>query len=227
MKRLILAGGGNAEQSRLVDEFFASRLPRKKFLFLPQAIAPHLWSFEQAYAWIKKPRAFQDASITLCEDLDGLSAKTLSAFDAVYVMGGNTFTLLHELRAHEALPELRRFADQGGLFYGISAGAILLGKNIGTAVLGAEADENQAGLTDLSGMDMVAPFNVHCHYQAAYDSQLFDFCAKSKIPLMAIPETSGIYVDGNTATVLGPDDVFIFMGDRKRNYAEGQVFNLA
>src|SRR5690242_16991774 len=133
MVRLILAGGGNAIQSQLVDEYFADLLPRGTFLYLPQATAPQPWSFDQAYEWIHRPKAFRNLRIEMWEDLADKTYQQLEPFDAIYLMGGNTFVLLHELRKSKFDVLLREFLKSGRIIYGISAGAIVLGEDITTA----------------------------------------------------------------------------------------------
>ena len=56
------------------------------------------------------------------------------------------------------------FALRGGVVYGGSAGAIVLGANISTC---AHMDHNDVGITDMHGLDLLDGHAVWCHYQAA------------------------------------------------------------
>ena len=78
MAKMILAGGGNAEQSTLVDEYFSDLIPKMKMLFIPQAVSPSHWSYEKALEWIHKPTAFRDFSITMLKDLNGKTIDDLA-----------------------------------------------------------------------------------------------------------------------------------------------------
>lgn len=207
---MILAGGGNAEQSELVDEFFVQFLPRRRFLLIPHAVAPKLWGYEKTLEWIHKPKAFQDIEIVMWEDISGKTLEDLGDFDAIYLMGGNTYELLHQLRESNFLELIPRFLDTGKMMYGISAGAYVLGKDISDRIPPEDEDKNKIGLKDLSSLNLLQNYNVHCHYVSEHDRALLDFVHEYKIPLFAIPERSGVYVNGKSYTALGYEPVCIF-----------------
>ncbi len=48
MSKIILAGGGDSDQSELVDEYFSELKPKMNMLFIPQAVAPKQWTFESS-----------------------------------------------------------------------------------------------------------------------------------------------------------------------------------
>jgi len=217
---MILAGGGNAEQSQLVDEFFLQFLPREKFLFIPHAVAPKLWNYERALEWIHKPKAFQDIEIVMWEDISGKTLEDLGDFDAIYLMGGNTYELLHQLRESNFLELIPQFLDTNRIVYGISAGAYVLGKDITDRIPPEDEDKNKIGLKDLSSLNLLQNYNIHCHYISEHDEALLEFEKEYKIPLLAIPERSGIHADGESYTALGYEPVCIFREDGDKEVIE-------
>ncbi len=225
--KMILAGGGNAQQSKAVDEFFLQFLPRKRFLFIPHAISPKLWKHEKALEWIHKPKSFENIDIAMWKDIHRKTADDLEEFDALYLMGGNTYELLYQLRSSDFLTVIRDFLGKGKMVYGISAGAYVLGKDIQDRIPPEDEDKNSIGLQDLSALNLVKNHNVHCHYIPEHDNLLFEFEKRTQIPLVAIPETSGVFVDGDHCHSLGSAPVYIFQKNgQKIEIAPNTEFSL-
>lgn len=213
----ILNGGGGAEQTAAVDATLAEALPRRTLLFIAHATAPNPWSFEKALEWVKEHEAFQGLEITSWVELAGRNYDELDDFDGVYLMGGNTFLLLSVLRSTGMDAILKKFAASKRVIYGISAGAIVLGKNIGTAGLGDEPDENEVGLEDLSGLDLLDGYDVHAHfadgdaeeverYAGGPDTADKVICIPEAVG-MVVAETSGRVVGGSPATLFTREGV--------------------
>ncbi len=218
--RLFLNGGGSAEQSSELDDLFASRLSRRSLLYIPQAAAPVPWSFQDAYEWIRNHDSFDGLRIAMWETLVERTYDELDDFDALFLMGGNTFTLLHEARRSGFVDLLRKFIDSDRIVYGISAGALVLGKNIETAAVGAEADSNDAGITDLSGLDCLRSHNFITHYEPA-DEGTRAYIADSAIPLIALPEPAGLVIEDGDASVVGTSPVHVFRAGGEAVFAPG------
>ncbi len=229
MRNFILGGGGDANQSKEVDEFFSALLPRKKFLFIPHAVAPKIWSFEKTYEWIQKPEAFKDIEITMWEDITNKTLSDLKKFDAVYIMGGNTFTMLDQLKKTHFLDLLPDFLDTKKLVYGISAGAILMGKSIAIAEIGpnGEGDTNEIGISALDGLNLLKDYTVYTHYLESEDDQLFAYSTEHSSPIIGIPEESGIYVDGKDLKALGSKPIVVLKNNEKTVYEVGKKFALS
>jgi dipeptidase E len=210
MSKIILAGGGNAQQSSLVDRYLSELEPKINMICIPQAGSPKRWSYEKALDWIHQPTAFQDMPITMWKDISNKTINDLEEFNAIYVMGGNTYELLSQLKKSGFLSLISEFLDSEKIVYGISAGAYILGRDIRERLPFADKDKNAVGLQDLSGLDLLNGHNVHCHYTPNHDEHLFNFEKENQIPLIAIPETSGVAVENNSCEVIGFDPVCLF-----------------
>ena len=63
------------------------------------------------------------------DDTDGM-LETLQRCHCIYVLGGNTFYLLHHMRRSGLDSLVRRRVEQGALYVGCSAGSIVAGRSI-------------------------------------------------------------------------------------------------
>lgn len=75
-----------------------------------------------------------------------------SSYDIIYMIGGNTFYLLKELREKNLAKKIIQAIDNGVIYVGSSAGSIILGKTIETAL---PFDENWVNLVDFKGLNIV------------------------------------------------------------------------
>src|SRR3989344_9605702 len=131
MASLILAGGGDAPDSKPLDELFISLLKTKKILYIP--IAWKTADFAGCKKWFSS--TFFKLGFTNMEmwtDLNNKKIEDLNSFGGIYIGGGNTFSLLHDLRSSKFDKLLIEFLNSGRPIYGGSAGAIIFGKNINT-----------------------------------------------------------------------------------------------
>jgi dipeptidase E len=86
---------------------------------------------------------------------------SVDGYDAIYVCGGNTFHLLHEIRRTGFDKKIIDFINNGGVYVGVSAGSIIMGPDISIA---APFDENDVGLEDFSGLNIIKSA-IAPHYQ--------------------------------------------------------------
>jgi dipeptidase E len=134
---------------------------------------------------------------------------SLDDYDAVYIGGGNTFNLLEEIKSSRFDLKLSSYIQKGGLVYGGSAGAIILGKDITTS-----PDKNTTNLASFKGLNLLNGFSVWPHYDLKEEQGLQSFL-KGKNKVIAIPEQSGAYVEDNKILNLGNAPIVIFDPKRK------------
>lgn len=206
--KIALGGGGDAADSRLLDEHFAKWIgAHGKLLYLPIAlrdIAP----FRSCFEWISTALSpFGISNITMWTELSQHQQNELAEFDAVYVGGGNTYSLLAELNESGFSGFLPKFAEQGGALYGGSAGAVVLGQDIGTV---QHIDQNYIGIDNLSGMNLINDQAIWVHYRPQDDNLIQSYIDKIAHPVVAIPERSGVVVEGGTIQSVGFEPSFQF-----------------
>lgn len=208
--QLFLSGGGNEEDSRLIDEYFLSALPNKKILYVPIAMTK-TFSFEQCYDWITStlPNCSRDdVWIDMATKLDMVSFSDLFSYDAVYLGGGNTFYLLDTLRKTGFDQKLKEFFLAGRCIYGGSAGAIVLGGSIETASF---FDSNDPKIERLDGLGLVQNYLIWPHYEPVHDLLVERLSARnSKMSIIAMPERGGVRIFDEKIESIGRDSSYIF-----------------
>ena len=135
--------------------------------------------------------------------------------DIIHLSGGNTFYFLKHLRKAKMLKDLKQFVARGGVLTGLSAGAIIMTRNINTAGFPSfDRDENEDGVKNLNGMGLVN-FEFFPHYKQSlrYDKEILKYSMKAHNPIYACPDGSGILVEGKNKMLIGK--CFCFFQGRK------------
>jgi dipeptidase E len=207
--RIIAAGGGGAEDSRLLDEKFAGWLGVEgRLLYLPVAMDGVARTYHECLAWLESVFAPHGiCNITMCTELDACMNRELASFDGIYIGGGNTFRLLEKMRQTGFDRVLLQFARTGGAIYGGSAGAILLGKEIGTS---AHRDANEPGLLDLAGLDLLHGYSIWCHFTPEDDHRIDAYVHERYTPVLALSESAGVCRDGGRLYSCGYEAVRVY-----------------
>lgn len=89
----------------------------------------------------------------------------------IYVCGGNTFRLMKALRDTGADELMKEFCQKSdGIYIGVSAGSIIVGQSIASAV---GHDENKVGLEDLTALRLINDVLI-VHYEDAMYKEVLD-----------------------------------------------------
>lgn len=216
--QLFLAGGGNEKQSRTIDEIFLRNV--KKILYIPWAWPDD--NFEACKKWfsrmIQKHRNdVQTDALTTIE-----SPENLDQYDAIYIGGGNTFKLLKRLRESGLGKKLKDYYQNRGVIYGGSAGAIILGKNIETALLCKDKDVNLVKLQNLSALNLAMGCDIQCHYEPEQLKEHQIHAAKTGRNIIAIPEESAVLVKDNKFKAIGTKPITLITEGSAKEYQPGE-----
>lgn len=201
--RIFLSGGGDETQSFLLDNFFLQNIPENgNILYIPLALRGHRL-FEGAEEWftsLLSSHKREDISITTLQNAD--STIPLDSFDAVYIGGGNTWSLLKELKESHFNTKLQDYiALPHKMIYGGSAGAIILG-----AKISCQNDQRVESFEDENGLDLLSGKSVTCHYEGSGEQETLvaNWLSAHQTELLALSEDNGIIIsDDGTETVLG------------------------
>jgi len=213
MPRLLLAGGGDAEDSQQLDTLLVQLTAGGSMLYLPIALALQQRSYESCYHWIRA--VFFPAridSITMWTDVSQKTVADVESFAAIYIGGGNTFKLLNDFRHTGFDHVLLHFIERGGIVYGGSAGAIIFGKDIMTA---SSLDSNDVGLQDTAGFDLVHGCSVWCHYHERDDPKIMAYIEQYQHPVIALSERTGLFVKDDMMQATGFEPVIVFERQRR------------
>ncbi len=138
--------------------------------------------------------------------------------DIIYLSGGNTYYFLKHLKKSKFFYSLREYVKKGGILTGLSAGGILMTPNIQTASYPRfDRDENEDNLINLKALNLV-DFEFFPHYRNSkrYDDELKKESTYSSRSVYAVPDGSGVIVDGNNIHFVG----------RAYEFYQGQKFSI-
>jgi len=212
--KIVLAGGGSEKDSRLVDELFASWIePNRKILYLPLALRGAR-PFNECLKWLKSTfLPLNIMNIEMWTDLSEHQGDELFEFASVYIGGGNTYSLLAQFLESGFDHHLVEYASHGGIIYGGSAGAALLGKDIRTV---NHIDHNNVGLIETKGLNLVNNHAVWVHYQPQDDELIYKYQGKYNQSVLAISERAGVVLDNSEIYSVGFESAFQF--DRQEKH---------
>lgn len=206
--KVALGGGGGTDDSRLLDEVFATWIgPQGKLLYLPCALRG-IRPFQSCLEWMTATFAtFDVTDITMWTDLSKHRGSELNEFDAVYIGGGNTFALLAELRKSGFEHALTEYVRRGKAIYGGSAGAAVLGRDIRTVMY---LDQNEVGLVETQGLDIAQGHAIWVHYQPQDDHLIEAYVHQYQQPVLALSERSGIVIEQDRLRTVGFEPAYRF-----------------
>ncbi|WP_061810259.1 Type 1 glutamine amidotransferase-like domain-containing protein [Rossellomorea vietnamensis] len=219
MGALYLSGGGDREQTLAIDREFAGELAGgKSLLYLPMAMDPGDISYEACYEWIKSvfaPLGVQD--ITMWVDFKGKTMEDLKRYSAVYIGGGNTFSLMHTILQSDFHVHLSAFKEEGGMIYGGSAGAIVMGSHIATCT---HMDDNDVHLKTRAGLSFLDDFSIWFHYEEENDPLIHQFIQAYRKPVIALSEETGLKIQSGKMEILGTKPAHTFDRNQMKRVIE-------
>jgi dipeptidase E len=132
--------------------------------------------------------------------------------DAIHLSGGNKFRFLYWLRARGLFSELQRYVARGGVLIDVSAGAILMTRDIRSAAICGDAPYSAPNgttlsdptLSDTAGFGLV-DFAVLPHFDGSNAQRVALGHLGTQLGSVAygVPDGSGIVVDGLRVELLG------------------------
>jgi len=207
--KIFVSGGGGAEASKLLDKRFIDSLSHKRVVYVPIASRMDVLGYEANYEWIvdcltSLTDDFVDISMWL--DLNGKTLSDLKKFDAIYFSGGNTYKLLDNIVGSGFKEVLIKYHKEGGVIYGGSAGAIVLGKKINTV-----SEENDRNYKYEHGLNLLDNYSVICHFNDSFKDKIVKYVETEKSYVLALPEEAGVVFDDNgDKYVFGSKPAYVF-----------------
>jgi len=201
MTKLLLTSTGLANQN-ITNQFLQiidKPVSQIKIIFVPTASRS-----EEELKYVQKSKK-ELLDLGILEDniktmnLDGpVSFEEVEDFDVIYVCGGNTFYLLKKVKETGFDKVIFEFVKTGKLYFGVSAGSILVCPNIDIA---STSDENDVNLTDLTGLNLTDVI-VSPHYKDEEKTIIDDFKKKSQHEVILLTDEQALLViDGEKKIV--------------------------
>lgn len=213
--KIFLSGGGGLEESKDLDtKFFDSLDSGDKILYIPVALNRDHIGFEACYDWFSSVVAYhndnKDLDFTMILENDDIP--NLDNYDVIYIGGGDTFKLLDYIIRKDLVSKLKDYINNGGIVYGGSAGAIILGKDIRTV-----ENENDNNYQYYQGLNLINDLSIICHYKDELDMDIKDAIIKLGGVIVALPENSGLILTDDGIEKVGSP--FIFNKEGKKDFS--------
>lgn len=210
--KLLLCGGGDGEQTVLANRKLNEIINHDKpLLYVPLAMEKD--KYPSCYEWIQQELSEVDIpSIEMVTSGEELADKNLDRYCAIFIGGGNTFSLLSILKSSGSFDKIKQYIESNGIVFGGSAGAIIFGKDLDACRL---EDTNDVGLEDTSGFDALNGISILCHYTnrtEEKDRESTEYLKKLSVgrKLIALPEEDTLFVNGENIEVIGTRPYYTF-----------------
>ena len=211
--RVFLCGGGSGIQTTDAYEKFSSLIgdKSKPLLYIP--LAMYDCNMDDCYTWIKEElKNYNIENVEMVRAPKDLIDKSLEDYSAIFIGGGNTFKLLFELKLTGFFDRLKEYINNNGIVFGGSSGAIILGKDIRSCNLD---DENDVGLVDTTGIDVLNGYSVLCHYtnrseEKNEENKSYLKELSKEIKVITLPEEDTMFISDSGIEVYGDKPYYIF-----------------
>jgi dipeptidase E len=211
--RLVLYSGGQNRENELLHQSLITLCgsrERKRFTYIPFC-SDNAGTFYNRISRRYRRFGFTDFQcLPVDQPIETSELKKALRSHVIYLAGGNTFYFLNHLKKAGMMPHLRRFARQDGVLAGLSAGALIMTPNIRLAAIPKyDADENESGLKDLSGLSLTDfEFSPHYSDSEKRNRVLLNYSKKTSSPIYACGDGGGIVIEGSKYTHYGRTSVF-------------------
>lgn len=204
--------GGDVLENQILDRVLISKVanPNPQMTYIPYAhyeSEVHFKEFVEQYQ-IYGIEKFIYFPVDV--PFDHILLREVLKSDIIHLSGGNTFYFLTALKKYKMLPQLKKFAERGGILTGLSAGAIIMTPTIDTAAYpDFDCDDNFQGIRNFKSLNLVN-FHFYPHYKKSkrYDDALILFSKKIITPLYACPDGAGIFLENNELRFIGHTTCF-------------------
>ena len=109
------------------------------------------------------------------------------------------------------------YLDRGGVYYGGSAGAIIMGANIETV------EEEKDREISSKGFNLLNNYSVRCHIESDDLDMMRDYCKRTSEMVLGLPEGAGVIYSLGNFTVVG-DHIFRITKDSCDKLSKDTVF---
>lgn len=215
---LVFYGGGDAEDNLYLDEQMLSMLKNRSNLqmtYIPSSSYLSEYEFEDFINQYSKFKVTKFLKLNLDEHFSLSMQEAVLRSDIIFLGGGNTYYFLFWLKKTKFLSLLSNWVKSGGVLSGLSAGAIIMTRNIHLAgIPDFDRDINEDNLKNFKAMNLTR-FEFFPHYRNSkrYDQALLEYSEGLKYPIYASKDGSGIIVSKDELRFIGLN--YCFFGGKK------------
>jgi dipeptidase E len=205
--KLVFYSGGDDKDNLQLDKAFVNLLNKKNpvLTFIPSSSYLSEQEFKAFVRHYSKFKITRFIHFPIDVPFDKTMFNEVMRSDAIHMAGGNTFYFLNSLRKAKLLPQLRTYAEKGGVLTGLSAGGIMMTENIEMAGYPEfDRDENTVNLTNLSSLNLVDfLFFPHFKNSSRYDTVFKKYTREHPKIIYACPDGAGIVRNGAELSFVG------------------------
>lgn len=192
-----------AEVRPLFETFADQHELKKKILFIPTA-----GNVEEYRDYIDEGRdiladlQFEVDLLDIATAAEAVVREKISQTPCLYISGGNTFYLLQELKRKNLLPLIRERINQGMVYIGESAGAIITSNDISYSQI-MDDKSLASDLTDYAALGLV-DFSVLPHWgEYPFEEATKQTAAvyEGQLKLLKLTNQQAVLVNDNKYTV--------------------------
>lgn len=140
--------------------------------------------------------------------------RAIAESEVIFIGGGNTFRLLHELHRNELIEPIRRAVRNGALYIGSSAGSIVACPSLKTT-----KDMPAIEPVSFEALGLV-PFQISPHYLdpdptsthmgETQEQRILQFLEENEEPVVGLREGSFLRIEDDSVILKGPHSARIF-----------------
>ena len=205
---LVLIGGGEFSfgETREIDEFLASRMPRKTIAFLPTASESAEYAVHLGKYFKQIDPEIETINVPIYRGRDSRRGKNLNQLlsaGMIYIGGGVTNNLLTTLRESPAEMAMRDAATNGTVIAAIGAGA---------ASFGMQARDMRSPAAALPALGWLQDTVVETAFSAEDDTMLRRLMSLPGMRMgIGIPPGTAVAIErGGNASILGSGNIAVF-----------------
>jgi len=193
MKRIVLLSTF-VESDEMFKLVFPAELKDKVLAYMPSDGANMKWEYVEQWQAYAKERGILFNLIDNSKVNSREEVEKLMSSNVLVITGGNTFTLLRNLKKSGMDRVVKEFVKKDDfVVVGMSAGALVLTSTIEVCNL-PNYDDNKVGLEDLSALGLV-DFEIFPHYSKEYEKDLDEYRKKTKNKVKEIADGEIILVN--------------------------------
>jgi len=207
---IFLAGGGDEKDSAELDKIFVDTLQERrieKLVYVPIALTSR--SYNECLKWFSSIFAGKVSKIEMWEDLTDKKIAGREDQMAIYFGGGDTRRLLKLVCDSLFDNEIKKFAVNGGILYGGSAGAIFLGRSIKTA-------PEVKSARSVKGLGLISSLSIACHFEPKKTEDVMALAGRIGMNILAIEENAGAIFQGGQISPVGLGEIHLISGKDKK-----------
>jgi dipeptidase E len=135
------------------------------------------------------------------QEFDEFKLEDFKRCDGIFLSGGNTYLFLKNLQDRNMIGLIRGMVQEGKPLIGVSAGSIIMSSSIKIA---AFHDENEAGLENLNGLELVEfEFMPHWSRLEKDQASLLDYSTLQDETIYTCNDGDGIVLMGDDIEFYG------------------------